>query len=155
MLLLVFKVLTILPNLPGLKMEHMDICVFLLREGYILPQITALYLFDQRLAIGSVITCFPVLAILFNFQILNQIKSLNADKALRKMTLVSLIGTHDSLFLFVIFSGMITFFAAADFLQRSWAHLLYIIVYVCYFGYRVFSQVMGKSDKKIVEATIL
>jgi len=50
---------------------------------------------------------------------------------------------------------MIGFYALADMMQRSWTHLLYAFVYILIFGYKVFSQLMGKNEKVIGEVSIL
>lgn len=69
-LLLVYNVSIIWPNAPFLRYEHVDICVFLLREGLILPQLTALYLFDRRINLRTLMKIFPLVSVIFNYLLL-------------------------------------------------------------------------------------
>ena len=48
--------------------------------------------------------------------------------------------------LFVIFSGMIIFFAAFDTLWRSLTHILFFLVYVFYGNYKVFNEIKTTKE---------
>jgi len=88
---------------------------------------------------------FPLVSVIFNYLLIEQVKSLFVDKAQRKLTLVSLLGKHDATFLFVVFTVIIEGFAILDTIQESYFHLV-ILSFYAYYSFNVFSQLMSGTD---------
>mmetsp|Transcript_23707 Transcript_23707/g.18126 ORF Transcript_23707/g.18126 Transcript_23707/m.18126 type:complete len:320 (+) Transcript_23707:99-1058(+) len=80
--------------------------VFFLTDGIILSQLTSLYLFNE-FSITAFISIAPVLFVVQNHFLIRGVNAVDKDKAKGKLSFVILIGKHDAVFLFVIYSFFI------------------------------------------------
>jgi len=134
LLVLIYTMMNLVIPVLGSSFQHLEMVAFLVRDGLILPLITSLYLFD-RLRIGPIITCFPVIIIMVNYTLVSQIKARcvteNPMQGVRA-NLVDLLGVHDSILVFVLLSALLVLLGAIDFFFRSTYNILYVAYYAFY-----------------------
>ena len=112
---------------------HMRNFLFFLSDGVILSQLTSLYLYNE-FSMSAMLTALPVLFVLHNHLLVRGIQKFVKNEQEGKMTFVRLIGRHDSVFLFVIYSLFTTIFTLVDVFASDWklAANLWYIVYALY-----------------------
>ena len=112
---------------------HVHNFIFFLSDGVILSQLTSLYLYNE-FSMSALLTALPVLFVLHNHLLVRGIQSFVNDDAKGKMTFVRLIGRHDAVFLFVIYSLFTTVFTLVDLFSADYifAVNLWYLIYALY-----------------------
>ena len=112
---------------------HVTNFLFFLSDGVILSQLTSLYLYNE-FSMSALLTILPVLFVLHNHLLVKGIQNFVKDEHKNKMTFVRLIGRHDAVFLFVIYSVFTTIFGIVDIFASNWffAANTWYILYALY-----------------------
>ncbi|CDW74674.1 UNKNOWN [Stylonychia lemnae] len=118
--------------------------MFFLSDGIILTQLTSLYLFNE-FSMSALLTSMPVLFVIQNHGLIKGIKNFTRDETNSKLSFVRLIGRHDAVFLFVIYTMFTFLFNLVDTLANNYVFVfnLWYTVYALY----VFGKLM--DNKKI------
>lgn len=117
--------------------------MFFLSDGIILSQITSIYLFNE-FSMSALLTVLPFLFVLQNHGLIRGIKNFARDEKNQKLSFVRLIGRHDAVFLFVIYTIFTMLFNIVDFFSSNYIFgvNLWYIVYALY----VFGKLMDNKS---------
>jgi hypothetical protein len=118
--------------------------LFFLSDGIILSQITSIYLINE-FSMSALLTVLPFLFVLQNHGLIKGIKNFPKDETNSKLSFVRLIGRHDAVFLFVIYTLFTFLFNFVDFISTDY-HFGINFWYLIYAIY-IFGKLM--EDKKI------
>ena len=118
--------------------------LFLVSDGLILSQLTSLYLYNE-FSMSALLTCLPVLFVLQNHLLVKGIGNFVKNEQAGKMTFVRLVGRHDAVFLFVLYSLFTCLFCIVDAFSSNYilAANIWYIVYALY----AFGKLMGSDNK--------
>lgn len=118
--------------------------MFFLSDGIILSQITTLYMFNE-FSMTCLLSILPVLFVLQNHGIIKGIKNFTKDETNGKLSFTRLIGRHDAVFLFVIYTLFVFLFNAVDFISTNYFYAtnFWYMIYALY----TFGKLM--ENKKI------
>lgn len=118
--------------------------MFFLSDGLILSQLTSLYLFNE-FSMSALLTILPVLFVLQNHGLIKGIKNFLRDETDSKLSFVRLIGRHDAVFLFVIYTVFAFMFNIVDLISTNYIFAVnfWYLIYALY----VFGRLM--DNKKI------
>lgn len=125
---------------------HVHNFLFLVSDGLVLSQLASLYLFNE-FSMSALLTCLPVLFVLHNHLLVKGIRNFVRDEQAGKMSFVRLIGRHDAVFLFVIYSLFTALFILVDTFSADYrlACNMWYFVYALY----AFGKLMGGDNKNI------
>lgn len=87
--------------------------LFFLTDGVILSQLTSFYLYNE-FSMSALLTILPVLFVVHNHLLVAGIQKFVRDEIQQKLTFIRLIGRHDAVFLFVIYSLFTVIFTVVD-----------------------------------------
>lgn len=118
--------------------------MFFLSDGLILSQLTSLYLFNE-FSMSALLTIMPILFVIQNHGLIKGIKNFARDETNQKLSFVRLIGRHDAVYLFVIYTLFTLLFNMVDTFASSYIFIvnLWYTLYALY----VFGKLM--DNKKI------
>jgi len=145
-------------NIATSVFPHLHNFLFFLSDGLLLSQLTSLYLYNEFSA-SAFLTLLPPLFVLHNHLLLRGVQRFTKDEAANKMSFVRLIGRHDSVFLFVLYSAFLAMFSIVDCLAQDYRlglHTWYII-YALY----AFAKLMdakssqGRGIRWVSRATVV
>lgn len=94
----------------------------LFADGVMLSQIVTIYLYNE-LSFTAILFCLTPFLLLQNCKLVLNILTYK-DEPLWKTNFVRLLGTHDSIFIFVLFSSLICFSSMLDAFAYGKIHLL-------------------------------
>jgi 1,4-dihydroxy-2-naphthoate octaprenyltransferase len=119
--------------------------VFFLSDGIILSQLTSLYMMNE-----FSMTCFlnvvPVLFVIQNHLLIKGIENFARDETKEKLSFVRLVGKHDAVFLFVIYSIFIFIMNMMDFVSTN--YIFSINLWYTFYSVYMFGKLMeGKKNK--------
>ena len=118
--------------------------MFFLSDGIILSQLTTLYLYNE-FSMSALLTILPCLFVLQNHGLIKGIKNFTRDEQNSKLSFVRLIGRHDAVFLYVIYTLFTLLFNIVDFFSSNYIFGInfWYLIYALY----VFGRLM--DNKKI------
>lgn len=121
--------------------------MFLITDGLILSQLTSLYLFNE-FSMSAMLTCLPVLFVIQNHGLIRGINNFLRDEDKTKLSFVRLIGRHDAIFLFVIYTLFTFLFNVVDFFSTNYIFGLnfWYLIYALY----VFGKLMDNKNTKML-----
>lgn len=105
--------LYILFNCASSVFPHVHNFLFLLSDGLVLSQLTSLYLYNE-FSMSALLTTLPVLFVIQNHLLITGLSRFAEYEAKGKLTFVRLIGRHDAVFLFVVYSIFAALFTLVD-----------------------------------------
>eukprot|EP00347_Sterkiella_histriomuscorum_P017077 403350756 len=120
--------------------------MFLISDGIILSQLTSLYLFNE-LSMSALLTALPILFVVQNHWLIRGIDNFQRDEDKSKLSFVRLVGRHDAVFLFVIYTLFTFLFNIVDFFSTNYIfgiNLWYIIYSLYVFGKLMDNKKIGK-----------
>jgi hypothetical protein len=118
--------------------------MFFLSDGLILSQLTALYLFNE-FSMSALLTILPVLFVIHNHGLIKGIKNFQRDEENSKLSFTRLIGRHDAVFLFVIYTLFTVAFNLVDIIATN--YIFAINFWYTLYALYVFGRLM--DNKKI------
>lgn len=118
--------------------------LFFLTDGLILSQLTSMYLFNE-FSMSAMLTALPVLFVLQNHGLIKGIKNFARDEQNQKLSFTRLIGRHDAVFLFVIYTIFTFMFNLVDVISTNYIFAVnfWYMIYALY----VFGKLM--DNRKI------
>ena len=125
---------------------HVHNFLFFLSDGLILSQLTSLYLYNE-FSMSALLTCLPVLFVLHNHLLVKGLSRFVKDETSGKLTFLRLIGRHDAVFLFVIYSVFTTLFVLVDACSKPDLRLAANIWYLLYALY-AFGKLMDHKQSQ-------
>ena len=92
--------------------------LFFLSDGILLSQLTSLYLYNE-FSMTCLLNLLPILFVLHNHLLVDGIQRFVRDEQLKKLSFVRLIGRHDAVFLFVVYTLFTVLFTLVDVCSRD------------------------------------
>lgn len=112
---------------------HVHNFAFFLSDGVLLSQLTSLYLYNE-FSMSAILTILPVLFVIHNHLLVEGIQKFVKHEKAGKMSFVRLIGRHDAVFLFVIYSIFTAIFTLVDVCAAEWTYAVnfWYLLYALY-----------------------
>ena len=107
------SLLYIVFNCASSVFPHVHNFLFFLSDGLVLSQLTSLYLYNE-FSMSALLTTLPVLFVIQNHLLLVGLSRFAEYEAAGKLSFVRLIGRHDAVFLFVVYSIFAALFTLVD-----------------------------------------
>lgn len=142
---LLILVYIVLENFP---FGAIDNFVLLVADGIVLSQIVSIYLFNM-VSMKCILFLIPPLFMLFSLKQIFDVMLYKNEKG-RKSNFVRLIGIHDTLYLVLMFAGVILIMSMIDAFAHDWLHLvncLYLPFFAIYTANRLMDEKMEKLAK--------
>jgi hypothetical protein len=92
--------------------------IFFLSDAVLLSQLTSLYLYNE-FSMTCLLNLLPIYFVLHNHLLVDGIQRVVKDEQKQKLTFVRLIGRHDAVFLFVIYTLFTVLFVLVDVFSRD------------------------------------
>ena len=92
--------------------------LFFLSDGVLLSQLTSLYLYNE-FSMTCLLNLLPIFFVLHNHLLVDGIQRFVKDEQHKKLTFVRLIGRHDAVFLFVVYTVFTVLFTLVDVCSRD------------------------------------
>ena len=122
--------------------------LFFLSDGVLLSQLTSLYLYNE-FSMTCLLNLLPMFFVLHNHLLVDGIQQFSRDEQKKRLSFVRLIGRHDSVFLFVVYSMFTLLFTVVDVFSRDYRFgvNLWYLGYATYAFARLMEQKgqMGKG----------
>lgn len=124
---------------------HVHNFLFFVTDGLLLSQLTSLYLYNE-FSMSALLSILPVMFVIHNHLLVKGIQSFVKHEQAGKMSFVRLIGRHDAVFLFVIYSLFTTIFTIVDMCASNiaFASNLWYILYALY----AFARLMNHKNSQ-------
>lgn len=108
----------LLMNVATAVFPHTFNFLFFLSDGVALSQLTSIYLYNE-FSMTCLLNLLPIFFVLHNHLLVNGIQRFVKDEQLKKLTFVRLIGRHDAVFLFVVYTLFTVLFTLVDVFSRD------------------------------------
>ena len=117
--------------------------LFFLTDGALLSQLTSLYLYNE-MSMTCLLNLLPIFFVLHNHLLVVGIQGFTRDEQAQRLSFVRLIGRHDAVFLFVVYSLFTVLFTLVDTLSKDFR----FGVNMWYLGYATYAFARLMEQKK-------